>query len=829
MHVDRLLADLRLTFRSLGKNPGFAVVAALSLAIGIGANIAIYTIYSAIFQRDMGVTSPAELVDVYTKEPSDEFLSSSYPDYLDYREQTQHVLEDLMTYSLALAVLDQEDEGSEIVFGEEVSGNYFDVLGVKAFMGRTFILEEDDAVGAAPTAIISYTTWKNRYGSDSEIIGKALKLNGTPFTIIGVAPEEYTGMFPFYVDMWIPIHMHGYITAFGEVPVPEGELPAWMGLRGSRRLWIKGRLKAGATVDEARAALNTVGSRLAEAYPETNEGYTTSILPSEEVALVPFLDRPIRMFTIFLMALVGLVLLIACTNLAGMLLARATSRRREIGIRLAIGASRWQLVRQLLTESVVLALLGGVAGLLFAQWLIQILLAVQPPIPVPFNLKLGLNLNVLAFALVLSLSTGIIFGLLPALPSTRPDLVTSLKGAYAALEGRLRRFGLRSGLVVAQVTVSVLLLLCAGLFLRSLSNVNDVDTGYNLSQGAIATFDLGQRGYVEETGIQFFDELKHRLELQPGIESVAYADDLPLDASMSITTVWPQDTEVAFDQEEGVGVDISDVDGDYFRTMGIPIAAGRTFDSRDTPEGEQVMIVNETFARRYWPGESALGKRVWWTSDGNPHTIAGIARDGKYRSLGEEQRSFIYRPISRYYESFRTVVVRSNIDSREAVKVLRSEIQAMSPDLPMFQIMTIQEHEELMLFIPRLVAILVTGFGLFSLLLGTTGLYGVIAYDASRRTREVGVRIALGADRGNVLRMILWDGLKLVVVGLAAGLLITAAISSALRALLYGISPMDPVTFVAIPVLFLGVAIAATLNPARRASRVDPVEALRYE
>ena len=826
--MDTLLRDLRYTLRTLKNNPGFSIVAVLSLALGIGANTAIYTIYSAVFLRDVGVSNPSELVNVYTSDEFDEFMSSSYPDYLDYREQTKDVFEDLATYNLALAILSQGEE-SEFVFGEEVTGNYFDVLGVRPLLGRTFVPEEDDVYGAAPTVVLSYAAWQQRYGGDPDIVGRVMKLNGTPFAIIGVMPRNFTGMFPFYVDIWVPIHMHDIIMppgTFGDDAGTSGRLEN----RGSRSLWLKGRLKAGATIEQARAILATVSARLAEEYPETNGDRTARVLPSDEVALIPFLDRPMRMFTLFLMAMVGLVLIIACTNLAGMLLARAASRRKEIGVRLAIGAGRWRLVRQLLTESIFLALLGGLGGLALAQWLIQVLLAVQPPIPVPINLKLGLSVNVLAFTFFLSIATGVVFGLLPALRATRSDLVTALKDAYGAVGGRLRRFGIRSGLVVAQVAVSALLLLCAGLFLRSLGNTSQVDPGYTLRQGVIATFDLSYRGYSEEEGIQFFAELKRRLRALPGVESVSYAGDLPLDASLSTTALFPQDTEAAYDEAGGEAVDISDVDSDYFRTMGIELVFGRPFGAGDLPEGERVAIVNETFARRFWPGGSALGKRFERGSRSRTSfTIVGVARDGKYRTLGEQPRPFAYFPFSQDYSSFRSAIVRSSIDGREILPAVRAEISALDPDLPMFQILTVPEHGELMLFLPRLVAALVTGLGLLSLVLGTTGLYSIIAYDVSRRTREVGIRIALGADRGRVLRLILWDGMKLVVVGLAIGLLLAAGVTQALTSLLFGISPLDPVTFVAIPVLFLAVTAAATLSPARRASHIDPIAALRHE
>jgi predicted permease len=527
---------------------------------------------------------------------------------------------------------------------------------------------------------------------------------------------------------------------------------------------IKGRLKDGVTFDQAGSALEVFSASQAEAYPDTHTDLRFLILPTEDVTIHPMFDGALKTFTFFLMAMVGLVLLIACTNLASMLLARASARRREIGIRLAIGANRFRLIRQLLTESITLALLGGIAGIALAWWVIRLLLALQPPISFPMDIDIAMSGTVYAFAFFLSVATGIIFGLLPSWQTTRPELVSALKDAYGSAVGRLRRFGMRSGLVVSQVAVSALLLVFAGLFLRSLGNASSIDPGFDIRQGVMATFELQEQGYDLERTLVFQRDLVSRVESLPGVESASFAEIVPLGPGASATTVHPETPHVEID-EDGVSVDYCAVDSDYFRTMGIPILSGRAFTDNDLTTGTQVAIINETMAQRYWPGESALGQQItrrYLTRDDEVYTVVGVARDGKYRTLGEDQRSYMYRPTSQDFSGFTNLVVRTSGSGSELLLQVREQIREIDSHLPILGIITMSEHLELMLFIPRLVAWLLISFGLLSLILGTTGLYGVISYDVSRRTREVGIRMSLGAQQSGVLRLIIWDGLKLV-------------------------------------------------------------------
>ncbi len=821
--MESLRHDIRYTLRTLRKNPGFAAVAVLSLALGIGANTAIFSIYSSIFLKKLPVEDTGSLVEIYTYELIEEigleYSVSSYRDYVDLRDQTTDVFKGMVIYNVNFVVYDTGEE-SEYIFGEEVSANYFDVLGVKPILGRTFITEEEGVVGAAPTVVLSHSCWQNRFGGDPGIIGQAITLTGHDFTVIGVAPEEFEGLFPIIrSDVWYPITLDPLLH-------PDSRK---LESRSYRTNWIKGRLKAGVTPEQARAALEVVSARLEEEYPETNEGRKALLIPTDKVSLNPFFDRVVKGFTFALMAMVGLVLLIACTNLASMLLARALARRKEIGIRLAVGASRFRLIRQLITESILLSLAGGAVGLALAYLLIQILLTVQPPLLVTLNIHIGIDGYVLLFALLLSVGTGVVFGLLPALKTTRYELTSALRNEYGLMVGRLRRLGLRSTLVVAQVAVSALLLICAGLFLRSLGNASSVDPGFDLREGVVVTLELSESGYTHEQSRAFFNELIARVEALPGVESAAMTERMPLGQSIRITTVYPETPHVEID-EEGVSIDIATIGPNYFRTLGIPIRSGRPFNETDLTEGEPVVIVNETFATTYWPGENAIGKRVQIHDTDEPfRTIVGVASNGKYRSLGEQPRSFLYEPYSQETFSFAHLAVRTSIDGRELLQPVRNEIKAIDRHLPILDIITVREHLELMLFLPRALASILAGLGLLSLILGTTGLYGVIAYDVSRRTREVGIRLSVGAQQSQVLRLIMLDGLKLVGVGTIIGLGLAFLLTRLLGSMLFNISPADPITFAGVTVLFVVVTIAATLNPARKASTVNPVEALRTE
>ncbi len=816
--MGNLLLDLRYTLRTMRANPGFVAIAIVSLAIGIGANTAIFSIYSTIFHHDRGVREPKRLVQVCGSDVRD--FGGTYPEYLDYRTATTDVFEDMIGYLPMLAVLDM-GERSEMIFLEEVTGNYFEMLGVEPVLGRFFIEGEDDAPGSPLTTVLHYDTWQGSYGGDPDIVGRTVRMNGRAFTVIGVAPPEFGGMYPFTVGLWAPVTLHALFDP------DDDELN--VRAREGTDVYMKGRLREGVTLAQAGEAVDAVRAGLAEEYPEIYEGWQgVSVKPSRDMVVVPEFDRPVRLLSVFLMGLVGLVIVIACVNLAGILLARASARQREIGVRLAIGAGRGRLVRQMLTESVLLALLGGGVGVFVAGALVRLLVAFQPPIGLTISLDFGLNGAALLFALVLSLGTGIVFGLLPARQATNPDIVRALKG-LAGSTAAGRRFGLKNLLITVQVAVSVVLLLGAGLLVRSLSNASSVEPGFDLRRGALFDVLFEFTSYEREQTATVLRNIQERLAAVPGVDEVAVASDLPLDFNSSSTRCYPIETTHPA-AEDGLIAGYSEAGPGFFRAMGIPQLRGRSFSEADRQGTGPTVVVNETFAERFWPGEDPVGRQFAGFGRQRIYTVIGVVADGRYRTLGEEQQAFFWRAFHQFSDyGSASIIVRSGLPPEQLLPTIRREVQDIDPELPIFNLRTVTQFRGLMLFIPRLVGGMAAALGLLALVLAVTGLYGVIAFEAARRTREVGIRMALGARRGNVLSLILWGGIKLVLIGLVVGIPIAALAAQGLTALLFGIEPLDAVTFVGIPLLLLGITLAATLNPARRAAGVSPVEALHHE
>ena len=564
--LDHFFKDLRYGARMLLNNPGFTAVAVLSLALGIGVNTTIFSVVNAVLLRPMAVQEPDQLVEVYLSDSDGyPYGTLSYPDYRDYRDQND-VLSGIVVSEVTFYHFSQ-DELTEMVFGEAVTGNYFEVLGVPAALGRVF-LPEDDTPGAQPVAILGHGFWQKRFGGDPDLIGKTTKLNGQVFTVIGVAPESFTGTIPlFSPDIWTPMAMQ-MVIGF------EGPDPEALEKRGRRSLLAKGRLRPGTTVEEAEAQLNTIAVRLGEEYPKTNEGRKISVVPTSEVRIHPFIDQAVTPVALLLMVVVGMVLLIACANVANMLLAKASVRRQEIAVRLAVGASRVRLLSQLLTESVMLAFVGGALGLLLAHWSVHLILALQPPLPMSIALDLGVDVRVLVFTLLVSLATGVLFGLAPAFQATRQDLVSALKDDVSRAGTSSRRFGLRNILVVSQVAVSLVLLIGAGLFLRSMKNANAMDPGFETRDIAIFTSNLDMLGYSKERSTQFYEQAVERLSSLPGVVSAAIAEKIPCGISVSIQGFVIEGVEPPPD-DDSYNIDVTTVGPGYFRTMGIPLLSGR--------------------------------------------------------------------------------------------------------------------------------------------------------------------------------------------------------------------------------------------------------------
>ncbi len=813
--MQTLLQDLRYSSRRLRKSPGFALIAIVSLALGIGANTAIFSLVNTALLRPLpAVERPAELVSVYgTTGNSTGDTIFSYPNYQATRDRND-ALTGLLAYRFVPMSLSHQGS-NERIWSYLVSGNYFEVLGAKAMLGRTFLPEEDKTRKSHPVAVLSFGTWQKRFASDPAIVGKTVLVNGHNFTIVGVMPKAFIGTEVAYAaELFVPFMM-------AEVIEPDN---SYLDCRDCDNIFVAGRLKPNVSPQQAEASLQSVARQLAQEYPNENEGRGVKVLP---VGLfLPSIRAGVSGFSWVLMAVVGLVLLIACVNLANLLLARATERKKEIAVRLALGASRWRLIRQLLTESVLLSILGGVLGLVLAFWINDFVAKITLPTDVKLTFDLQLDLRVMLFALGISVLTGVLFGLLPAWQSTRTDLVPALKDDASA--SGFRRAWLRNSLVVAQMALSVLLLICAGLMVRSLQAAQTMRPGFNPANALAMTFDVGLQGYDEARGRAFHKQVLERVRALPNVKSASLALSIPLSLSFNNNTIYIEGQPPTSSANMPLAV-TNYVMPDYFTTMGIALR-GRDFTERDKDKESRVAVINETFARRFWAGQEAIGKRFNFSGPNDPlWEIVGVAADGKYESLGEESKIAYYRPMTRDYSSWTSLVARTVDDPQPVIGAIRNELRNLDATLPVSGATTLQEHMNVPLFPARVAATILGSFGVLALILAAIGIYGVMSYAVSQRTREIGIRMALGALQFDVLKMIVGQGLQLVAIGLVLGLSAAFGLTRFLAVVLYGVSATDVVTFVAIPVLLAMVALLACFIPAQRAAKVDPMKALRYE
>ncbi|MFN2455431.1 MAG: ABC transporter permease [Pyrinomonadaceae bacterium] len=818
--MENLSQDVRYGARMLRRNPGFTIIAALSLAIGIGANTTIFSVVNALLLRPLPVANPSRLVNVHSISPDgSSFHSFSYPNYVDYREQSAKVFDGLLAYTgepLSLSANGQ----SERIFGELVSGNFFDVLGVRPALGRFFVAEEDRTPDTHPVVVLGYGFWQKRFGGDASLVGKTLLLNGHQFTVIGIAPKKFTGTrVAVTPDVYVPAMMQ-------HTARPGMDL---LGNRRSGSFEITGRLKEGATLEGAQSLMSGVAAQLEAAYPEANRGKRVEVLPTTPVpgqirgAIIGFMG--------VLMIVVGLVLLIACANVASLLLARATARRKEMAIRLAMGAGRGRIVRQLLTESVMLFLIGGAGGLLIAVWLMDVLLSFKPPSPVPLELNLNLDWRVLGFTLLASLVTGVCFGLAPALQSSRPDVLPALKDEVAGWN--YRRSRLLNIFVVGQIALALLLLVTTGLFLRSLQNARTIDPGFNPNNVEIASLDVQLQGYDEAKGKRFYDELMERVRALPDVRAASMALMVPLGDSNSQTGIGVEGFEPPPGSRSFM-VDFNTIAPKYFETLNIPLVRGRDFNDADKKESSRVAVVNEAMAARFWPNQDAVGKRFYLgeiSEGGKPIEIVGVAKTGKYRTLGEDARMYVYLPFAQSYSPRMTLHLRrsDSAASQSLIPAVRREVEAMDKSLPLLDAQPLAQYTALSLLPIRIAATVAGGFGVIGLLLAAVGIFGVVSYSVTQRTREIGIRMALGAQTSDVFKLVIGQGVKLALVGVGCGLLVAVLATRLLAGLLYGVSATDPLTLAGVSLLLLAVAVCASYIPARRAVKVDPTEALRYE
>ena len=812
-----IVQDVRYTFRTAAKSPGFTAAAILSLALGIGANSAIFSLVNSLLLRPLPIRAPEQMIEIYTSNPEgNSYAPSSYLDYLDIRKR-HDLFTDAAAYLLAITRLSRGTE-TEVALCEVVSGNYFDVLGIRSERGRTFLPDEDTTPGARPVAVLSHGLWQGRFGADPGMIGKTIILNRIPYTVVGIAPPQFKGMIPgLSVDAWVPLMMLPYVRP---------EQPDDLKLRQNRGLFIKARLQPGVSATQAQAGLKVLESQLAQAYPETNRASHFTAMPSTQVHIHPRADRALIPVGGLLMGLVGLVLLIACTNVMSMLLARAEARRKEIAVRLALGSRPVRIVRQLLTESLLLALVGGGIGLLMAQWLVRLLGSFRPPLPFPLALDLVVDSRVVVFTFLLSLATGVVFGLTPALQASRPALVPALKDETVIL-GRQRRVTMRKVLVVAQVAVSLVLLIAAGLFVRSLVRAQSVDLGLAVDRCAVVGVDVGFQGYGTKQGEAFFRQLVERAGALPGVRSVSLTDRLPLDFGAQSTRVFMEGTTNPEWSREGYGIDFARVTPAYFRTLGVPLLSGRDFAWTDGTSAPMVAIVSESAARELWPGQEPIGKRLRRNSaSAPPIEVIGVAHDTPVRSLNEGPRPFLYLPFEQSYESAMQLVARTDGRPEGLIPPLRGAVADLDRSLVLFTAKTLRQHLGLALFPMHMAAGLLGAFGLLGLVLASVGIYGLMSHYVAQRTREVGIRKALGARSQDVLRLVISEGMKVVAIGLALGLVLALAVGPLVAPFIVGVSASDPATLAGITVLLALVALVAIFIPGRRAARADPLAAL---
>jgi macrolide transport system ATP-binding/permease protein len=816
--IEDLARDLRYGLRTLRKSPVFTAAAALSLALGIGANTAIFSLVNTVLLRPLPVENPERLVSLNSaSEKGDgENPVISYLNYRDLRDRN-NVFDGLIAYRMAPISL-SHDGISERAWGYLATGNYFDVLGVKPAIGRLLTPEDDKAQGAHPVTVISYDCWQKRFAGDPNIVGRSVLVNSRGFTVIGVAPRGFYGAeIGYAAEMWFPIMMLDDIVKWGS--------DLWD--RSGQSYMAQGRLKSGVDMAQAEASLKAVMAQLAREYPNENDGRT--ILLSPPGLFGAYLRKPVLSFVSILMAAAGFVLLLACLNLANLLLARSMERRKEIAIRLAIGAGRVRIVRQLLTDSLLLALAGGALGLPMAYWLAQAVVAFRPRIDFPLPSALHIDHRVLIFTLAVSLLTGVIFGLLPALQSTRPNLAPALKDEISSSASR--RSLLRSGLVISQVALSLVLLICAGLVARGLQRAKTLNPGFNPQNAILMSFDLGL-GYDGARSKTFKQQLLERVRALPGVQSAGMADYMPFDPMTRDSYVFAEgqpperrsNPPSALRGSAGPGL---------LQGLGARLLQGRDFTAADNETKRSTAVVNETFARRIWKGAPAVGKRFsFYGPEGPWIEVIGVIQDGKYSSLGEEERMFVYTNLEDDKGGnglTLNLVVRTESEPRSVIAAIRHEFGCLDPTLPVFNVKTMVEHMNLPLFPARVAAALLGGFGLLALLISAIGVFGVMSYAVSQRTHEIGIRLAIGARPWDILRLITRHGLKLTLIGFTSGLVGALALTRVMSPLLYGVSAVDPLTFISISLLLLCAAALACWLPARRAMRMDPVIALRCE
>jgi len=825
--VTNIVQDVRYALRGLRKSPGFALIAVLTLALGIGANTAIFTVVNAVFFHPVPVSDPRNLVELFTVDQrrmiglgENNNFENSFPNAQDVQRRAQS-FSGVAIYTFAQVSMTINGQPGQYL-SQLVSGNFFDVLGVRAAMGRTFRPEEDAEAGAGPVVVLNHGFWERRFGSNPNVVGQSVLLNGQGFTIIGIAPRGFNGTNVIGgPDMWIPMSMHDQILT--------GFVKSLFNERRYLGFSVVARFKDGVHPEQARAELRAIASDLEQAFPLANKGRSFTFQPLLESSIDPNQRGQFQRAGVFLTVVVGIVLVIACFNIANLLLARASGRKREISIRLAIGASRGRIITQLLTEALVLALAGGALGLGLALLGRDLMWKFRPPQLADSGLDLSLDSHVLFFTLLVALGTGLIFGLAPALQSSRPDLVAELKERAGNDPHRGRRwFTLRDFLVVAQVTFCLICLVGAGLLLVSLRNAHQIDPGFDTQNLAMMSFDLGAMNYDAARAREFERRALEMAQNTPGVKSAAMANVVPLFNGGFGRTLF-REGEDTNNGQSGQVAQVGVVSPEYLAAMGIPLVRGRGFDSGVRENTLRVAVINETAAREIWPNEDPIGKRFRFFRDNDSTQVIGVMRDSKYNTLGEDPRPYIYTALIQNPQPAVTLFFRTQGDPRTVLSGLRARVQEMDRNLPITNVWPIGEVISQSLWTASFGASLLTVFALIAMTLCAVGIYGVVGYSVGQRVREFGIRLALGAQPGDVLLMVLRRSAMIMGVGIVAGLLAAFLLARFITAFLYGVNASSPLAFIVMALVLAAVGALASYIPARRAARVDPMVALHYE
>ncbi len=825
--METMWQDIRYAVRMLIKNPGFSAIAILSLALGIGANTTIFTVVNAILLRPLPVKDISRLVEVDTVDTKTRVtaanvtkLGMSYPNFQDYARENQ-VFSGLSCIVGPLPLTWSGGAEPKQVLGQMVTANYFEVLGVTPAVGRFFLPGEDSKPGGNDIAVLSYALWVNKFGSDPNIVGKAVTLNATPYSVIGVGPRGFKGTFIFgnAEEVWIPVSMYPRVLA--------GFFKDNFNDRRFLTTTVVGRLKDGVSLNAAEASLKTMASQLEKAFPKDNASRSVALTPLAEAAVGVNNRGQIVLAGGLMMGIVGLVLLIACVNVANLLLAQAARREKEMSLRAALGASRRRVVRQLLTESLVLAILSGVVGMAIAYGGRAVLWSFRPPFILDGDIDIAFDSHVLYFTFGMALVTAILTGLAPAIKVARPNLIEVLKvgGRGGSVSWARNRF--RSLLVVAEIALALVALVGAGLFVRSMQNAQHVDPGFESNNLFVFAFDLGALHYDEDRGQQYFRAAIERAESSPGVASATIASNFPLGGGFA-RTVFPEGEDEASGYR-GTLTQLNDIAPNFFKTLRIPLVSGREFTDSDRKDTTKVAIVDEAMAKQFWPNQDAVGKRFHFFGEKDLREVVGVARNTVVNAIGEDPQPLAYLPLTQDYAPAATMQVRTTGRPEPVIATVRGHVQSLDNNLALTNWNTIGELLDQGLWAPRMGAALLAVFGGVALILAVVGVYGVLSYSVNQQTREIGIRMAMGAQTGSVLKLVVKQGMRLAIIGLVLGLVAAFAAMRLLSSLLFGVSAHDPLIFGGVTLVLATAAILACYIPARRAANVDPLVALRYE